>query len=421
MNTKSFLTCLSVTFIIALGCVAGINYIIDPYGLFGTFRINGFNALKPVAGESVRIIKPYQVSRIKPKTLIIGNSRPEMGLDPNHRCWPADKRPVYSMTIPGSSVYMQIRCAQHALADHAVRMVLLVVDFLDFLIKPGVGQDPYKWPPAAAEFEDRLLVNVLGQKNDNFFRQSLKDYLAGIFSLNALDGSINTLIGQINPNASNRTELGFNPARNYLDIIHHEGQYVLFKQKNNEVVSRLLQNDWSIYHKGFLWSADMEALRQFIQYAKIRNIKLIVFINPYHADYLNSIEQTGKWPLLEEWKRAMTRLVNEQEGVELWDFSGFNQYTVEEPPAANDTRTVMQWFWEPAHYRKELGDKMLARMLAGEGCVQPVEDREFGTLLSMNNIEQQLARFRSQRDAFITGRPEAVARIRSVLPASKTF
>ncbi|MFO1432179.1 MAG: hypothetical protein U1F76_18880 [Candidatus Competibacteraceae bacterium] len=419
MNPKIFLKYLGATFIIMMSCIGGIDYLVDPYGLFGSPRIDGFNALKPAAGESARIIKPYQVIRAKPRTLIVGNSRPEMGLDPDHRCWPSDMRPVYSMTIPGSSVYMQIRYAQHALTTNSIRTVLLAVDFLDFLTMPGIEKDPFEWPPAATEFENRLQINAMGRRNHNFFRQSFKDYFSATFSLNALNSSLSTFfVNRVDSNTSTRTELGFNPAKDYLKIIYSEGQYVLFKQKNNQVINQLLGHDWSIYHKGFLWSAELEALRQFIKYAKARKIKLTVFINPYHADYLNSIQQTSQWPLFEEWKRAITKLVNEQEGVELWDFSGFNRYTVEEPPGADNTHTVMQWFWEPAHYRKELGDKMLARMLADQGCAE--EDREFGTLLSADNIEQQLARFRSQRDAFITGRPEAVARIRSALPVAKS-
>ena len=65
----------------ALG-TAAVNYLVDPYGLFGVKQIEGFNARKPASAERVRVIKSYLAEQTRPRTVIGGNSRPEMGLDP---------------------------------------------------------------------------------------------------------------------------------------------------------------------------------------------------------------------------------------------------------------------------------------------------------------------------------------------------
>jgi hypothetical protein len=115
--------------VIAMAC----NILVDPYAVFGAPRVTGFNALKPFAGDRGRIGKLHEVLRVAPGGLIVGNSRPEMGLSPQHPCWPAEARPVYNMALPGLSVHSQIRYAQHAQAAGPVRALVMGVDFSDFL------------------------------------------------------------------------------------------------------------------------------------------------------------------------------------------------------------------------------------------------------------------------------------------------
>lgn len=389
---------------------AGFNYLVDPYGLFGTARISGFNEKKPTANTRVRVVKPYQVTRVQPHALIVGNSRPEMGLDPDHECWPVEKRPVYSLTTPGASVYMQMRQTQHALASTPAKLMIVGVDFLDFLVAPENHADPYQWPPAVREFEHRLSVTATGQDNDTYWRQSIRDYVTTVLSLDTLEDSLQTIAFQGNINASNQTEQGFNPARDYLDIIHSEGQAVLFRQKNDQVISTLLGKNWSIYHAGTRWSRDFEALKQLMETSKKHDAELILFINPYHAQYLESIRQTGKWPLFEQWKRELVKLTDGYSHDVIWDFSGYNAYTTEAEPVDKKPADVMNWFWEPAHYRKELGDLMLNRML-GNNCPKDTVKPEFGSLISVANIEQHLTLQRAAAQTYVANNPQVITKI----------
>ena len=78
-----------------LFAMATLNYLVDPYGMFDTDRVNGLNVSKPAANTHVRLAKPYQVTGFAPRAIIGGNSRPEMGLNPENVCWPEDIRPVF--------------------------------------------------------------------------------------------------------------------------------------------------------------------------------------------------------------------------------------------------------------------------------------------------------------------------------------
>ena len=99
-------------------------------------------------------------------------------------------------------------------------------------------------------------------------------------------------------------------------------------------------------------------------------------------------------------------------GVELWDFSTINPLSTEHPPAPGDKRTIMQWFWEPAHYREEYGDLMLSQMLqrsCGHGDTDPV-----GALLNMDNISAHLSQSRRDIGNFEEEHIDSVKRLRAI-------
>ena len=81
------------------------------------------------------------------------------------------------------------------------------------------------------------------------------------------------------------------------------------------------ENDLSLRDAGGGHRAHtFDALEEFLIRARDAGLRVILFINPYHADYLLLIEQTGKWPLLEGWQRELVH-VAERHQVPLWDFN----------------------------------------------------------------------------------------------------
>jgi len=60
------------------------NLVVDPYGLFRFVDKPGFNSIKPKSGVHGSMVKAYQVLRIQPRGLILGNSRAEVGFDPTN-------------------------------------------------------------------------------------------------------------------------------------------------------------------------------------------------------------------------------------------------------------------------------------------------------------------------------------------------
>lgn len=119
--------------------VASINLVVDPYGLFRVVDAAGFNAVKPKAGLHGATAKAYQVLRANPRTLILGNSRAEVGFAPDFAGWPAAGRPVFNLALPGTGPSTTLDYLQHAIAHAAdgnaprIERVVWGVDFPDFL------------------------------------------------------------------------------------------------------------------------------------------------------------------------------------------------------------------------------------------------------------------------------------------------
>jgi hypothetical protein len=366
--------------------VALLNVVVDPYGLIGTREIRGLNVLKPAATTRTRIVKPVQGERAAPSTLILGNSRPEMGLDPESAVWSSDQKPVYNAGIPGASVYRSMRYGQSILAEDSVQLVIWGLDFADFLIRADQVRDRCSWPPPEEDWESRLPVSASMLPADGWRMQRLKDYAVSILSTGALVDSLTTITSQQDGGVGTRTALGFNPAQDYGPIIRAEGQHVLFAQKNAEMDARLMDKDWEIVDEKCQSSEDYRSVEEFLGQAKDRGIPVILFINPYHVDYLETVWRAGLWPLFEDWKRRLLRLAADGGAEALWDFSLLNDYTTEAPPPPGDRQATLHWFWEPAHYKAELGELMLREMLGPPAEAQaPV-----GVLLRSGTVDGHL-------------------------------
>jgi len=366
------------------------NYIVDPYLLFETSRFSGFNDKKPTAENRSTLYKPYNVSTIMPKTIVVGNSRPEMGIDPTSSCWPDENRNIYSLTFPGLGAYGQVRALYHAVADNSVKNILFAVDFSDFLHKRNEKNEKneIEWPNPETDFYQRLFVDADGNENKQYQWSKVKDYAGALFSLDTLIDSVSTTLLQTE-HSVDRTTQGFNPANNYNEIIKYEGAWVLFKQKHNEIESRFSEKKLKLYDTDN-WSVEFEGIKRVINLALKKNIQLIIFINPYHYTYLEVIRSNGYWDEFENFKRSLTGTIQKYGNgkVKLWDFSLYSSYTTLAPPSKNEGSNVPHWFWEPAHYKKILGNYMLADIY-NSNCVK-AEHEPIGVELNSYNIEQHL-------------------------------
>ncbi len=344
-----------------------LNGAIDPYAVIGSPRLAGFNQLKPAINARVRLSKQYQPFRQEIDTLIVGNSRVEMGLNPEHVCLQNSGYDTYNLGLPGASVGYQTAAALNVIYQQGVSRVFLGVDFTDFLIHGNNLDLPSR---VGSTVIDNARYQPDGTLNPDYPWQRFQDYYRVLYSLDAFIDSLGTPLRQ-GPYAPNRTERGFNPAHDYLGATLTEGARALFQQKEAELEEKYRQT-WRLYHADGSRSADFDDLERFLTIALEQDIEVIMFSNPLHQRFWRIMDAVKLRDTYRQWQMEMLKLIDSLPAgaVAFWDFTADSSYLHEPLPEASDPRRL-KWFWEPAHYTEALGDVMLQDMLSAS-CDAPV-------------------------------------------------
>lgn len=412
---RRFLKTWAVGTAAAVALVAASTLLVDPYGIWRFATVDGFNAAKPRIGPLVRLVKPYQVQRARPRTIILGNSRSEVGLDPDQMSWSDARRPIYNLSIPGSGLYLQYRLLQHAASVADPEQLILGIDFIHFLNDANDLHSHYEIAFEESDLAHRLAVDRSGEPTSNRWRQQVVDMTTTVLSLSAFFDSLLTVFLQNSPDVPTITEAGFNPMNEYRKFARIEGYAGLFEQKNLDYFKDFGKGGKSVFVDGSNWSHDFEHLRMIIDYCRENDIALTLYIHPYHVQLLEMFRIAGHWNDFESWKRRIVELLATEAAEEperlafpLWDFSVYDHRTMEAVPPPGDRGIPMQWYWESSHYKRALGDAIIARLFGDVGA-----DDTFGTLLTEANVEAHLQRQRAAQQHYARENPEVIATLRA--------
>ena len=349
----------------------GLTVAVDPYRCFGTPGIHGITERKPRATQRAELAKTYLLDRVRPRTLLLGNSRMEVGLDPDSGSWPARLRPVFNAALAGHDLRSAEQFLREALAGAPKpELVILGLDFQDFIGAPPDAPDP---PPD--EEDARLRVDALGHANRQRTLRVWTDVLDATLNLDAVTDSLLTLLDQ-SADSRTMTKLGFDPLHEYAAFARREGYRRLFDQKDDVYRSEYARFAPSDFAQP-IRNIEFRTLSRIIDEAARSDVRLVLVTYPYHRDYLDMLHRLGLWQSFEDWKRAVVRIAGRHEArggmVTVYDFAQYNAITAEPVPAAGDRHAVMQWYWEAGHFKSTLGDRIIARVTRS--------DSDFGTEL----------------------------------------
>lgn len=346
IDYKYFNTLFFLTTFILIGMVGIFNYVIDPYGLYGSAIFKGINNYKPKKDDNDRLYKAADIIRVKPQTVIIGSSRTKRGIDPNSLVF-NQSGTVYNLGINGPNFYEIYRYVKHSVKNNPnLQEVILGIDFFMF---------NSKIPNKPTFSESRL-------EQENLDIQDIINYT---FSLDAILASNQTILDSYKQPTQdiNYGLNGFRPHRN----------------ANNGQTEWRFQQSIDLYfnlHQDHQFSQEyLEYFRKLVELLKEKKIKLIVFISPAHATDLEAIEVTGRWNDFERWKRELVKI------TPVWDFFSYNSVTTE------PIKPVMQNYVDNSHYTPEVGQKILERIF-NDQVTRGYQD--FGILLTTSNLEESL-------------------------------
>ncbi|MGQ4648282.1 hypothetical protein [Lyngbya aestuarii] len=357
------LTFLAVTLPGLLG-FGTFNILVDGSGIFNSPKIANFNELKPAIYSHVRLFKAVGVSRKKPKNIILGSSRSDIGLDPDHPSLASDS--AYNLALVGPNMYEVRRYFEHALANQPeLKTVVLGIDF--FMFNENWHNSP--------DFDEARL----GRKSPK-----IQDLINASLSLDALDLSKQTV------GASVESDAYYLYKSNGLRYVYGNKPDEPLKVKFEKMLTEFLRGERA-YPNYKSSQSFLNDFRLLVETCKEKNIDLKVFISPIHVTQLEAINTAGVWSEFEDWKRQVVEI------TPVWDFSGYNSITTE--PISNQ----MKNYWDSSHYRKEVGDLILNRLFEVNEKVVP---EDFGTLLTTHNIESELEKRSADRVAWEKNDPD---------------
>ena len=346
--------------------VSGFNALVDPLGLSPIgLNIPGFNTLKPLRAQHDRVIKPYDVWRMRPRTIFIGASTVKQSIDPA-QLESAGFRPAYNGGMDNGADFEEIRrfVRYYIEADPQLKFLRIEV-FLPGLAIWARAHDPQ--PPIT-----------------DTASQVVKDGIAALFSASAIGFSVETIfqnkIRKPQPAVSVRS--GFSP------VPSSDSHISVWNLPDMLYRNSVLRPGLSANPQLFRTAEDI------IQECRAHKIDCQFFFSPLHADALYGIYFMGLWNEICELKKGFARL------APTYDFTRYNDLI--------DERAGAVVYWpEGFHFSPALGSK-LARVMTGQRS--PDLPLNFGVLMDANTVNADVAVWTAERDAWIRRHPLIAAR-----------
>jgi hypothetical protein len=396
----------------ALGALAVFNLVIDPYDLNGLVRRAGLNAVKPAFQDNQKLGKAFGVARLAPRAVVIGTSRSNHALDPDHPGWRADTVPRYNASADGGHIREIDRMFAHAVAMGRLKQAVIELDPFSFDIHR---------PPADNFPDDAYLAP--GQSPWRLLATQARFAL----SLSTAKASLQTVRGQADAApyfepSGRRTVRTFEAklrqfgGHRKMFALSERTQYAVpyFARPASRRLAFVDAHDGSSY----------EHLRHILALARQAGVDLHFYLSPVHARQQELYAGLGLGPRLEDWKRTLVQQLAEEAAAvpgrqpfPLWDFSDFNTVTTEAVPPLDDATTRMRWHWESSHFTQAAGDLILDRVFGHRDPARPMPD-DFGVALDKQGVEAHLARGRAAQQAYRASHAADAAELDSMIASA---
>ncbi|KAF0233330.1 MAG: hypothetical protein FD177_1723 [Desulfovibrionaceae bacterium] len=349
---------------------APFNWYFDPYNAFLHKKTQGINA--PTREFSRRITPFYQSEHLNGSGLILGSSR-ALSID-SWRYFSADKNVHWNnLWINMANINEIRRLLQQAVAFNEINIVILGLDFEGFNAN-NIRTDFFtKATPALTQEGKFNPLHVFSQLELLFSPTTTKASMQVLLDNLRITSKLENLNTQkISTQEKQETRESFR--KNTVTT-------------NNTVVGGFSFEDTTRSVSTF------EDLRAIIQTCQTKNVKLLLFTNPEHAETLESFHKLGCWASYQEWLRKIARIVADQNmknplnSIELWNFAGYS--TINTSYIGPDTKWGNNFFSDPSHFNPTVGDFILDK-ITGQRLAAIPAPQDFGIILTPDNVEEVL-------------------------------
>lgn len=327
---RRFVISFLMSTLLGLTALAVLNLTVDPFGAFGV-------TVLPADSRSgdTRTARAELLRRFTGETVLIGSSRTRVGYDGRHPSFA--NGPALNVGLDGTHLRELSLVVGQALANPHVRRILLSID---------LHLAAQHWQPNADFHCSRF----------NPDRSEFEHACDLLWNGRTIEASLRALRRCIAGDASQHDELGF--ACGAAARFERAPQSVRSQAALSQFCGRdgLLSNLQSSAETREQMSALCDACRT-------AGVELTIILDPVHALLLEGLRSRGGWEDYRQWKTDIVAVAAEH-GFSVWDFAGYSPETTE--TLLVDAAPPARWFWEPSHMRRELGDRVLERVLQSQ-------------------------------------------------------
>lgn len=345
MHTKQWIKTFFIGSIFIILVVSMINYIVNPYNIFG----HGYDKYFPNKTEilSDEMTKFYVANRIHPKTIMIGTSR--IGFFSESQLSPYLDAPIYNLSLPGSTIDEQAAHIEYMIKHHHIKNIIWSLDFFSF--NPSKPRNP--------AFDPERLSNKI----------YWNDYLISLFSFKTLAKSIKIIKkkflsppNKIYSQPFSRVQIAAN-----IDytLKEYAGQKLFLK-------SELFKDPASINQK-------IELLKKTIIFCHENNVTCILYTSPVYYKHIDMYYSIGLGNTFEYWKKSL---------ADIQPYTDFCAY--------NTLNHDMMKFRDSTHVISNVGELVFARIFNSKIDDLP---HDFGYTVTHDNVDQYLNKQRKIHDA----------------------
>lgn len=341
IKQEKFLLIFTCAIIVSLIFFCSINYIVDPFGVFGDklFKWPTYNI---VNNQRIGKIDYLDKNHDKFNSYIIGGSKSGALIPAKmEQYFPGAK--FYSMLMYGGDFYDYELITKYLIDNYEIKNLVLHMSVFE-IKRYGRGEGIQNQPHAKVTGESlpmfyfkflTLNLNYSREKIEAWFKKDIKDQYSVIRSE---DGVFE------------KTKVDKRLRENPEEFVANEPT---FHKKHYKI------GNIGLYK-------NIEALREIKEYCDKNNVDFYVIAAPTHyleMDAFDREEFTKYWRMLADI-------------VEFWDFSGYNSISM-------DSRN----FYDVSHYSNGVGELMIARMFQDTDVEIP---EDFGIYVTKDNIEEVL-------------------------------
>jgi len=410
--THKYVACSLILTTLLLGAVMCFNWLVNPYLLFNPPTIKGVNEVATENFFKQLLFKPYQLHRIKPRSIIIGTSHAGIAFNPDLL-----PQPAFNLAVGGSSSYINYRLLQEALqVNPELEEVIIEVPLFAFN-----ALDSNNTPGNNPEFEQRLSVTANDEPNLTRDVYMISDMISSLISWESTRSSFRMLNKQQKVTSGKRGSF----------IQYQNGQW-LQQQAPNTSTQKYFENSWKKFlhdewfpapHFSFALkvneqSPGLDYFQQSLALLHQHNVKTTIVMAPMHASLLIALQECGLWNTYGQWKKELLR-INQQEALganhepfKIVDYSRLNTYTTIALPADPSSTQRLPWFDDSAHASADFGKLILAELLNGK--------IEIGQPLMPDMLDSYLTEQGIAVKQYTEQHPEEIKTIRQLIESSPT-